>query len=144
MRSVYRLAVHQRTAPDDAVHAPSLTFPNRFLGDAALAEGTVEPDARDATVGALPHDVQRDVGMRGYDNAIDGARDGAQVGEALDTLDLRNGGIDRQSLVTAIAELAEDGIGRLLAAAGDSGDGDALRAKEIGYGRWKSCHGLPA
>jgi hypothetical protein len=38
MRSVYRFAVHERTAPDNAVDSPGLTLPNRLLRDAALAE----------------------------------------------------------------------------------------------------------
>jgi hypothetical protein len=137
MPSVDGLAVHERTTSDNAVDSPGLTLPNRLLRDAALAEGTVEPDTIDATVQALPHQFDRDLGMRGDDDPIDGAWNGSQVGETAHALDLRSRGIDGKSLVTGIAELAEDGVGRRRAAAGDARNGDALPTKEIRYGIWK-------
>ena len=73
MCSVDGFAVHQRTAPDNAVDSPGLTLPNRLLRDATSAEGTVEPDMIDATVQTLPHHLDRDVGMSGNDDPVDGA-----------------------------------------------------------------------
>lgn len=73
MRSVDRFAVHERTPSDNAVDSPGLTLPNRLLRNAALAEGTVEPDTTDVTLEALPHQFDRDLGMRGNDEPVDGA-----------------------------------------------------------------------
>src|SRR5215831_6981075 len=136
MRSIDRFAVHERTAPNNAVDSPGSARPNRLLRDAALAERTVEPDTTNATVDALSHHFGRDLGMRGKDDPVDGAWDRGQVGETPHALDLCSGGIDGKGLVTGVAELAEDRVGRLLAASGDASDGDALPAKEISYRIW--------
>lgn len=123
--------VHERAAPDNVVDTPGLTLPNRLLRDAALAEGTVKPDTTDTTVEALANQLDGDLGMRGNDEPVNGAWDGCEVGETPHALQLWSGGIDGKSLVTGIAELAEDGVGCCLAASGHAGNGDALAAKEI-------------
>jgi hypothetical protein len=133
-------AVHERTAPDDAVDPPGLTLPDCFLRDATLAEGTVKPDTTDATVQALPDQLYRDIGMRGNDQPVDGAWDGDEVGKTPNALDLWGGGIDGKHLVTGVAELAEDGVGSRPAASRHAGDGDAPTAKEISYRIWKCEH----
>jgi hypothetical protein len=74
MCTVNRLAVHERTAPDNALDSTGLTLTNRLLRDATLAEGTVEPDAADATFRALPHQFQRHLGTRDDDDTVDVAR----------------------------------------------------------------------
>lgn len=142
MPDIDRFAVHERTAPDNTVDSPGVTLLNRLLGYAPLTEGTMEPDVIDATVEALPHQLDRNLGMRGNDEAVYGAGNGDEVGETPHALDFWSGGVDGKNLITGVAELAEDGVGRLFAASGHAGDGDALPAKEISYGFWKCGHAL--
>jgi hypothetical protein len=142
MRDVDGFAIHERTAPDNAGDSLGLALAHRLLGDAPLAEGPMEPDPGDATVDALPHQVDGDLRMRGDDEPVHGAGKGEEIGERPHALDLWSGGIDGKGLVAGGAELSEDGVGCLVAASGDTGDGDALRAKEISDGVWESGHGL--
>jgi hypothetical protein len=136
MPCINGLAVHERTASYNAVDSSGLTLLNRLLRDAPLAEGTVEPDATDASLDALPHQFDRDLRMRGNDHPVDGAWNGGQVGKTLHALDLQSGRIDGKGFVTGVAQLAEDVVGHLLAASRDASDGDALPTKEISHGVW--------
>ena len=140
MRYVDGLDVHQWTAPDDVLEPLRLALPHCRLRDAALAEGTVEPDTADAALGALVHQPDRDLGMRGNDEPVDGTRDGGEIGKTPHALDFGGGGIDGNGHISGVAQLAIDGIGWLLAASRHAGDGDAFAAKEIGYGIWKRDH----
>jgi hypothetical protein len=64
MAEIHRLAVHQRTAADDAVDAARSAFAHGFLADAARAKGAVEPDVGDFSLAALAYDLDGDVGAR--------------------------------------------------------------------------------
>ena len=79
VRHVHRPAVHQRAPADDARHAASLALANRFVGDAALPEGSVKPHVAHAVIAALFHDVRRNTRVGSDNHAIDRPLDGAEI-----------------------------------------------------------------
>src|SRR5512145_3304421 len=79
MAEVHGRAVHERATPDDALDAASLALADGYLGDAAFAEGPVEPDSGNAALAALANDLDRDVRMGGDDDAVDIPRNRSEV-----------------------------------------------------------------
>jgi hypothetical protein len=59
---------------------------------------------------ALPHDIERDVGMRGNHHAIDCHRDGGQVWIGRDAFNLGCVGVDGEDLISAAFQPAINSI----------------------------------
>jgi hypothetical protein len=79
MAEIHRRAVHKRATPNDALDSASLALADRRLGYAPLAEGTMEPGARNSTLAALADQLDRDLGVGGDHDPVDDARNRGEV-----------------------------------------------------------------
>ena len=134
MTEIDWLAVHERATPDDAVNTASLAFADRRFGNAALPKRAVEPDPADSALGTLPNQVDGDVRVGGYNETIDGLRNGSDVWVAARTFDFRGVWIDRENLIPGVSQLAVDGVGGLPRLSRYAGHGDAPAAEKRGNG----------
>jgi hypothetical protein len=91
----------------------------------------MEPDSSYSMLSALPHDIDRDVGVRGNYHAINGHRDGAQVWVGCNAFNLGCIWVDRENLISAVLQLAINSVGRLPRGAGNSRYSKALSLKEL-------------
>jgi len=134
---VHRLDEHQRASAHDALEAAFPAQPHRGLRHAAPAKRTMEPEASDAAVRGLPHDLRRHVGMGRDHDPVHRLGQGGEVGIGRHALELRGVRIQRVYGVTAGNELLENGVRGLVGLAGNAGNGETLAAEELrdGVGR---------
>jgi len=89
MAKVYRCAVHERAAPDNAMDPAGLALANRSLGDASFTEGPMEPDTPNATLVALADNFNRNFRVGGDYDSIDGPGNSNEIWVAPHAFDLR-------------------------------------------------------
>jgi hypothetical protein len=128
MAEVDRLAVHERATSDNASNAASLALADRPLGNTALPKGAMEPDPTDSALGALTNQIDRDVRVGGYNNAVNGFRNGSEIRIASRAFDFAGVRIEREHLVPGVAQLAVDSVGWLPRFPGYASYSDALAA----------------
>lgn len=132
MSGVDGRAVHEGAAADDGLDAEGFAFADGFGGDAAGAEGAVEPDDWNALGGALADDIDGDTGMGGNDDAVNGAGDGGKVRVAFPAVDFGGIRVKGKDLEAGVMEFLPDGVCRLMGLAGDAGDGKPFAGQERG------------
>jgi hypothetical protein len=94
----------------------------------------MEPDTRNAAFPALAYQVDRDFGVRGHDDPVDGTRNGGEIRVTPDALDVRCVWIDRKCFVAGVTQLAVDGVRRLSRFSRHARYSDALAAEKCGNG----------
>jgi len=91
----------------------------------------MEPDALDVPRGGLLHDLFRDVGVRGDDEAIQIAGYARKVRIAFCALDFGSVRVDGKHFVTGLTQFAEHGVRGAISPARYASDGDALSAQKV-------------
>jgi len=81
---------------------------------------------------ALPHDIERDVGMRGNHHAIDGHRDGGQVWIGRSAFNFGRVWVDGEDFIPAVFQPVINSVGRLARGTGNTRNGKALSPKKLG------------
>jgi tryptophan synthase beta chain len=140
VRDVDRVAEHHRATAGDQGDAQFPGEAYRFIIDAALAEGAVHPGVADAKITAFLHDLPGDGWMGGDHHCIDPAGDGGKIWPAGVPLHLGGIRIDGEDLVSRRAEPPVDHVGRHVALARDTGNGDSLVGEKGARGLFQRLH----
>lgn len=138
MREINGLTIHQRASSHDAGYACARALLRCRRRHASLAKGAVEPDTPDVPGDGLPHDLLRDVGVRGDDEAIQIAGYAGKVRIAVYAFDLGSVGVDGEHFVAGIAQFAEHWVRGAIWPARYARDGDTLCAEKVRdeHGQW--------
>jgi hypothetical protein len=91
----------------------------------------MKPDARDFPVDGLAHHVDRHVGVRGDDDAIEFSGHAREIRKTRAAFDLCGLGIDGKDLVAGVAQLPKNRIGRAPGTTGYTGDSDPPAPEEV-------------
>jgi len=91
----------------------------------------MEPDSPNVPARGLPHDLFRDIGMRGDDHAIQLSGNAGQVWIALRAFNFGGIWVYGKRFVTALAKFGEHGVRGAVSPARHASDGDALSAQKV-------------
>jgi len=104
----------------------------------------VKPDSFNPSCCGLPDQIRGDGWVRDQHEPADDSRYGGQIGIARYAFEMIRVRVDRNGLEASVKETAEDGVGRLIASARNTSNGDTLAREEPGYSRWKGMHAASA
>jgi hypothetical protein len=137
-----RFTEHHGTAAGYYRDARLLAELDRRFGNAAFTEGAMHPHHADTSLPALLNDLQRNVRMRGDNNALDPARNRGNIWIAGVALYLGRVWIDGKDLKPFSPELLVDGVGSLCPSPGYTCDCNTLQSQELIDCRSQITHSL--
>jgi len=104
---------------------------NRLRADGALSSRTMHPNARNASLGAVAHNLVRNLGRGHQERGLDGWLDILHASETAAFLEFRSVGIHGNHVIAAVREFLEHRDAETAGFAGDADQGDALLGEKV-------------